>query len=109
MQKLMNAKKIARKYKEISKYPAQVEDLTLTLPDKTFVGDVLSLIASHKPLVSNVQLTDIYKNQINYEDNYTFNIEYQSTDHTLTDKEVEAVRNKIISSLKSKFGITNKD
>ena len=103
MQKLINAKKISRRYMEISKYPAQVEDLTITLPEKTFVGDVISRMTNCSPLITNVQLIDIY------EGNYTFNIEYQSTDHTLTDKEVEVIRHKILSFLKTKFGVTIKD
>ena len=99
MQKLMDAKRVSRKYKEINKYPPQVEDITLELPEKTFVGDVITEIIKTNKLVVSVTLIDIY------EANYTFNIEYQSEDHTLTDKEVEGIRNKILSSLKSKFGI----
>ena len=53
--------------------------------------------------IKNLELIDIYEN------NYTFNIQYQSEDHTLTDKEVEVIRTKILSSLKSKFGITIKE
>lgn len=102
MQKLLNAKRISRKYKEVNKYPPQVEDITFELPEKTFVGDVIAEIKKTNKLVTTVNLTDIY------ESNYTFNIEYQSEDHTLTDKEVEEIRYKIISSLESKFGATTK-
>lgn len=101
--KLINAKKIVKKYKEVSKYPPQVEDLTLTIPSKTFVGDIISLITSHQPLITNIELTDIY------DTNYTFNIQYQSEDHTLTDREVEEIRANLLSSLKSKFGISIKE
>ncbi|WKZ25763.1 MAG: phenylalanine--tRNA ligase subunit beta [bacterium] len=100
LQKLMDAKKISRKYKSIPKFPPQVEDLTLIIPEKTYIGDVIDSIKSVNQLVNKVELTDTYKN------NYTVNIEYQSPDHTLTDKEVESIRVKILSSLKSKFGIT---
>lgn len=103
MQKLLNAKRISRKYKEVNKYPPQVEDITLELPEKTFVGDVITEIKKTNKLVTTVNLTDIY------EGNYTFNIEYQSEDHTLTDKEVEEIRNEILSSLKTKFGISLKN
>lgn len=99
MQKLLNAKRVSRKYKEINKYPPQVEDITLELPEKTLVGDVIDELKKTDKLVTSATLTDIY------ESNYTFNIEYQSEDHTLTDKEVEEIRNKILSSLKTKFGI----
>ncbi len=94
--KLINSKRVEKKYKEIAKYPPQVEDLTLVIPSKTLIGEVMQFI-------KNLELIDIYEN------NYTFNIQYQSEDHTLTDKEVEVIRTKILSSLKSKFGITIKE
>ncbi len=103
MQKLLNSKRVSRKYKEINKYPPQVEDITLELPEKTLVGDLISEIKKTNKLVTSATLTDIY------EGNYTFNIEYQSEDHTLTDKEVEEIRSKILSSLKTKFGISIKE
>lgn len=100
MQKMMDATKISRKYKEINKYPPQVEDITFTVPEKTFVGDLISEIKKSNKLITKVMLTDIYENK------YTFNLEYQSEDHTLTDKEVEEIRNQVVSNSKSKFGVT---
>lgn len=103
VQKLMSSKKISRKYKEIAKYPPQVEDLTLQLPKKTYVGNVIEFVYSISNIVYKVELTDIY------DTNFTFNIQYQDENKTLTDKEVESIRTKILSSLKSKFGITIKE
>jgi phenylalanyl-tRNA synthetase beta chain len=100
---LLTAKKITRKYKEINKYPPQVEDITLILPEKTYVGDVMETAYSISNIIYRVELADIY------DANYTFNVQYQSEDHTLTDKEVEEIRTKILSSLKSKFGILIKE
>lgn len=101
--KLINAKKVVRKYKEVNKYPPQVEDLTLIIPTKTLIGDVMSEITRNSPLVTCVELVDIY------ETNYTFNIQYLDENKTLNDKEVEEIRTKILSSLNSKFGITVKE
>jgi phenylalanyl-tRNA synthetase beta chain len=103
MTNLILAKRVERKYEDINKYPPQVEDITLELPEKTFVGEIISEISKTNLLVSSVSLVDIYENS------YTFNIEYQSEDHTLADKEVEIIRTKITSSLKTKFGINLKD
>ena len=102
VQQLILAKKINRKYKEISKFPPQIEDITLNIPEKTYIGDVMEYIKSLHTNISNLELTDIYEN------NYTFNIEYKDENKTLEDKEVEDIRNKILSSLKTKFGITIK-
>lgn len=103
VQKIISSKKVERKYKEISKYPPQVEDITLQLPEKTLIGEVMEAIRSVSHLIKKSELTDIYEN------NFTFNIEYLSEDHTLTDKEVEEIRANLLSSLKSKFGITIKE
>jgi len=81
----------------------EAKDLTLVLPDKTLVGNVISEIKSVSKLILQVELTDIY------EDSYTFNVKYHSEEKTLTDNEVEEIRNKVLSSLKSKFGITIKE
>lgn len=100
MQKLMSSKKYERKYQEINKFPPQVEDITLQVPEKTYIGNVIADITNNSPLDISVKLSDIYQN------NYTFNIEYQAKDHSLTDKEVEAIRNKILKRLNNIFGIT---
>lgn len=103
IQKLIKAKKIDRKYKEIAKYPPQIEDITLQIPEKTYVGNVINTINSVSQLINKTELVDIYGN------NYTFNIEYQHPEKTLTDKEVKDLRVKILQSIKLKFGITVKD
>lgn len=79
------------------KYPPQIEDVTLTLPTRTKIGEVADALHSNK-LVADVQLVDIYK------DAYTFRIWYQDPAKTLTDKEVETTRNKILSEVKKNFG-----
>ena len=85
-------------FKPIPKYPPQIEDITLTFPPKTKIGEVVQSIKLCNKLVSNVELNDIYK------DSYTFRIWYQHPDKTLTDKEVEGIRNKILKEIKNKFG-----
>jgi phenylalanyl-tRNA synthetase beta chain len=80
------------------KFPPQIEDLTLTFPPKTRIGDVSALITNHHPLITNVELRDTYQ------DSYTFRIWYQDPAKTLTDKEVEKIRNNILQVVKTKYG-----
>jgi phenylalanyl-tRNA synthetase beta chain len=87
-----------QKYQEIPKFPPQIEDVTLELPDKTKKGEVLKTIKSSGYLINKAELTDIYKNA------YTFRIWYQHPSKTLNDKEVEEIRNKILQSIKTKYG-----
>ena len=85
-------------FRPIPKYPAQIEDITLILPERTKVGEVILAIKSSSKLVKNVELGDVYK------DAYTFRLWYQDPKKTLADKEVEAIRNRVLSKMKKKFG-----
>lgn len=85
------------------KYPPQIEDHTFTLPRKTKVGDLVYTIYSISKTVNRVELKDVFENA------YTFRICYQDPKKTLTDSEVEKIRNKIIVSVKSKFGAVIKE
>ena len=84
-------------------YPPQIEDMTLQIPEKTYVGEVIQSIKSINNLITKIELSNIFEN------NFTFNIEYQHPDKTLTDSEVKEIRNKILTKLKEKFGISIKE
>jgi len=84
-------------------YPPQIEDMTLQIPEKTYVGEVVQSIKSINNLITKIELSNIFEN------NFTFNIEYQHPDKTLTDSEVKEIRNKILTKLKEKFGISIKE
>ncbi len=98
LQKLINAKINSKKYQEPAKFPPQVEDITFTLPEKIRVGEIVNSIKLVNQTIRKVELGDIFQN------NYTFNIEYQDPNKTLTDSEVEKIRKEIITSVKNKFG-----
>ena len=85
-------------YKPLSKYPSQIEDITLVLPQRTKVGDLIISIKSASRLINEVELVDIYK------DSYTFRIWYQNPKKTLSDPEVEEIRKKILGEVKKKSG-----
>ena len=86
------------KYIPIPQNPPQIEDITLSFPKKTRIGDVLSLFTDHRSLITKAELRDIYN------DSYTFRIWYQDPLKNLTDKEVEKIRKKILEEVKRKFG-----
>jgi len=91
------------KYISITQYPPQIEDVTISFPEKTKIGEVIKLITDNSKLITNIELKDIYK------DNYTFRIWYQDPSKNLTDKEVEKIRTKILEEVKRKFGGTIKN
>lgn len=85
-------------FKPIPKYPAQIEDLTFSFPSRTKIGEVIDYVFSSNKSVAKMELGDIYN------ENYTFRLWYQHPDKTLTDIEVEKVRNQLTKGLKNKFG-----
>jgi len=81
----------------VSTFQAIVEDLTVTLPEKTFIGPVIEAIKAANRLVAEVELTKIYKQ------NFTFHLTYQSLTRQLSAKDVQPVRKLIIGTVSRKF------
>ncbi|MCL4397501.1 phenylalanine--tRNA ligase subunit beta [Patescibacteria group bacterium] len=88
-------------YSPISKYPPVIEDVSLVIPDKVLVGEVVDIIKENK-LVSSVEMID------QHESSKTFRITYLDPTKNLTDKEVAEVKTKILKSLKEKLKVSPK-
>lgn len=97
MQKIIEFASKIHPFTPISKYPSQVEDLTIHLPEHTKIGDVINTMTETSSNVEEVTYVG------NFKDNHTFHIKYHNSQKTLTNKDVENIRTEIISSLKSKF------
>ena len=87
------------KYSPVLKYPPQIEDLTLMLPERTRLGQVVETLSKGDNNISKVILKDLYKGSA------TFRIWYQDPLKTLTNKEVDLIRKVILDKLKKTFGI----
>ncbi|HKZ35514.1 MAG TPA: phenylalanine--tRNA ligase subunit beta [Patescibacteria group bacterium] len=81
----------------VSTFQAIVEDLTVTLPEKTFIGPVIEAIKAANRLVAGVELTKIYKQ------NFTFHLIYQSLTRQLSARDVQPVRRLIVGTVSRKF------
>jgi len=88
-----------KKYFPIPKYPPIIEDLSFVIPAKTYVGKIMEMIKTVNPTIKSVDLID------SYEQTRTFRITYQDLNKTLTNKEVEKIREKIIKGLKDKLKV----
>lgn len=93
---------LTKTYKPIPKFPPQIEDITFTFPEKTLIGDVIEEVKKQKN-IENIKLASTFK------DNFTFRIWYQDKTKTLTDKEVEKLRSKILKIVREKYGGVVKD
>jgi len=91
-----------RIYLPPSKYPAVVRDISLLVDKWTKVVEVLNLINNvGGSLVCDVDLFDMYEGEgiSQNKKSLAFHIIYQSNDHTLTDKEVNKIQEKIMKAL----------
>jgi phenylalanyl-tRNA synthetase beta chain len=84
-------------YPQIFGFPPIYEDMTFTLPKKTYLGPVIETIYKTNKLIHSVELTKTYHQ------NYTFKLTYQSQIQALNDKMVAPIRKKIASQVKTKF------
>lgn len=88
--------------KEIAKYPAVRRDLSM-LVDNDVTFDTLKTIAfrTEKKLLKNVQVFDVYVGDKLPENkkSYALNFTLQDEQQTLTDKQIDAVMQKIITNL----------
>lgn len=71
------------------------EDLTFTLPIGTAVGPVIETMQQVSPLISRVELKDIF------EHNHTFSIQYHDPQHNLSTLDVGPVRQKIVRQVET--------
>lgn len=90
--------KLGQKFKEVSKYPAVVRDISFLvtaefIPNNYF--DTVRDIAGD--LVEQVELIDKYENKEKFGDkiSYAYRITYRSLDRTLTNTEIDELHKKI--------------
>jgi phenylalanyl-tRNA synthetase beta chain len=93
--------------REVSPYPPVLEDLALVVDESVPAADVARLIwqAGGAMLVA-VRLFDVYRGeQVGAaKKSLAYSLTYQAPDRTLTDQQVAALRQKIITHLEQKVG-----
>ncbi|MBQ9636459.1 MAG: phenylalanine--tRNA ligase subunit beta [Prevotella sp.] len=103
--KLIRKNKV--EYAEISKFPAVSRDLALLI-DKQVEFAQIELIArqSERKLLKQVELFDVYegKNLPEGKKSYAVNFILQDEQKTMSDKQIDAIMQKIIANLKKQLG-----
>ena len=104
---LLNMKVGAIKAKPISRFPTVNRDLALIVDKKVLAKDLLTLIKKvGKGLVKNAEVVDIYEGEgveVNKK-SIAISVYYGSDDHTLLEKEVSDVEERIKFELAKTFG-----
>ena len=91
-----------QEYQSISQYPAAVRDLSVLVPAKVKVVDVLNKINTvGGSLIRDVDIFDIYEGEElpGGKKNLAFHLIYQAKNRTLGSEEIDVLQKKIIKSL----------
>lgn len=100
--------KLGQKFKDVSKYPAIIRDISFIVPNTFVPNNYFDLIRDiGGDLVEEVSLTDKYENAAKFgadKLSYTYRITYRSIDRTLTNEEIEPVHKKVEAETKAQFG-----
>lgn len=80
-------------YETPSKYPSQIEDITIVMTENVTYEIVSKAILKAHKFVKSVSLNDVYENA------YTFRVQYHSSEKTLDSGEVSNARESIMSVL----------
>ena len=109
IERLLSVVKEKRGYRPLSRFPRSVRDIAV-LVDVQVPAKKMLEIAQSVPLVSQVSLFDLYsgKQVPAGKKSVAFRIAYQSDAHTLTEEELEAAENEILSRLAKDSGATRR-
>jgi phenylalanyl-tRNA synthetase alpha chain len=99
---------LGNKYKEVSKYPPVIRDISFIVPDTFIPNDYFDLIRDiGGELIEQVEQKDRYENADKFgagKLSYTFRITYRDLNKTLTNEEVNKVHDQIEEATTSQFG-----
>ncbi len=98
-------------YKPLPKYPSLERDFCFVMPEELSSTVIGQQISSISPLVKNVMPFDVYRGEKlgNGSKSITFSVSFQSQEKTLSDKEVERICKKIISTMEVRHGAVLRD
>src|SRR3989344_1883740 len=97
MDKLQKVARYYPTYQPLPKHPPVKEEMTLILPTKTYLGEVIEEIYDTSRYVEKVELGEVFGQ------NATFRVIYRHPDKSLSDEEVAPLRRKIKQNLEHHF------
>ncbi len=92
-----------RKYTGIAKYPAVTRDLSMVVPKEIPVGEIEEMIEQRGgKILEGYELFDLYEGSqiLAGFKSVAYSITFRAQDHTLEEKEVTGVMNKLLNGLK---------
>ena len=104
LDKLGNLINYNNKFTKTSPYPLAIRDLSLTI-DKNVLSNQISDIIKQNPLVTDLNVIDVYSDLEPGKKSITFRITYQSFNETLNNLKIDESQNKILRKLKKHLNI----
>lgn len=103
-------KDIDSKYKEVSKYPAIVRDISFIVDKSVALNNYFEIVREcGGDLIEEVKLADTYENEKKFgagKVSYMFRITYRSFERTLTNEEVNTIHDKIMDKTRAELQAT---
>src|SRR5690606_9998556 len=98
---------LGHKYKEVSKYPPVLRDISFIVNTEFIPNDYFDLIREvAEGMVENVELIDKYENAKKFGEgkiSYTFRITYRHLEKTLTNEEVNEIHKNLEDRTEKEF------
>ncbi len=94
-------------HQSLSNYPYMVEDIALIVPEETPAAALhAAIMQAGGKLLASARLFDIYRGEKLGEGkkSMAYQLTYQAQDRTLTDKDAETIRNRIVRALAKEYG-----
>ena len=91
-----------RKYSGIARFPAVTRDISMVVPKDILVGQIEDVIEQRGgKFLESYKLFDVYEGAqvLSGHKSVAYSITFRAKDHTLEDKEVTAIMNKILNGL----------
>ena len=104
MPAIMDYTTFDRKFVGIAKFPAVTRDISMVVPKNIMVGQIEDMIEQRGgKVLESYKLFDIYEGAqvLAGHKSVAYSITFRAKDHTLEEKEVTSVMNKILNGLKS--------
>lgn len=108
---ILNNASLKKVYKQLTKFPPIVEDLTLIVSKDATYEEIESFILKENKLIADVSLIGTYENTKKalafknyvYESKITFRIRYQDPTKNLMNEDVKPIREKLYNALEKEF------
>jgi phenylalanyl-tRNA synthetase beta chain len=103
---VLEARRSAKSFREIDRFPSVTRDIAMIVPDKISHAEILRAIEEPKePLLESVQLFDLFTGDVGAaRKSLAYTLTYRDRSRTLTSEEVTAAHAKIRERLRRELG-----